>query len=120
MGSINKKNINDNEETKNFYKIFNIESYQYSLCFLIIIFNIYIIFATFAFNYYYISSIYTDVNELYFNKYLIEPISTEYENLNQEINIRLKTLDDVLLESKLENIRYLVEEIIQDNNSNYS
>ena len=109
--------INKEEEAisnKNIFKILSIDSYKLSLTWLINIFNVLIIFSIFVFNYILINDLSFKINNVYFNKNIIKPISNEYEVLIQEITIRLKALDDIVIESKQENLRLISEFILEE------
>lgn len=113
--------INEEEEAltnKNIFKILSIDSFKLSLTWLINIFNILIIVSIFTFNYYLINNLFNNINYIYFNKNIIEPISNEYEVLIQEMTIRLKALDDIVIESKQENLRIISEYIFEESDCN--
>jgi len=103
-------------ENKNIFNFLAIDSYKNSLAWLINFFNILIIVSIFLFNYLLINSLFNNINDIYFNKNIIEPISNEYEILVQDIAIRLKALDDIFLESKQENLRIISDYIFNEEN----
>jgi len=102
------------ETNKNIFKILTIDSFKHSLTWLINIFNILIIVMIFVLNYLLIQNLFNNINNVYFNENIIEPISNEYEKLIQQMTIRLKGLDDIVIESKQENLRIIAEYIFEE------
>lgn len=107
-----------NSQRKSFFEIFGIKNYKWSFLFLIHSLNICTIIFIYLFNYFLIFTLISDVSDHYFNKYVIEPISTEFESINQEMSVRLRAQEDILLESKMNNFKIYSEFYFsQDNES---
>ncbi len=116
----NSSNEDDNKDFKNnIFRLLSIDSYSLSLKILINTFNILIILSIFFFNYILMNNLFQYINDIYFSKSIIEPISIEYELLIQQITIRLRALDDIVIESKLENGRIISEFIVENDNCMY-
>ena len=80
-------------------------------CLLVIIgfFLFFLIFALFIANYFMMKKIYDAINNNYFSKEIIDPIIDRNANFTQAFNVRIKALDELLLESKLYNMQYAIE-----------
>lgn len=72
----------------------------------------------FACNHWLITRLYKAMQTNYFSKRIIEPLINRNANLTQAYNIRIKLLDDILLESRLSNIKYLMK--FTNDNYNHS
>ena len=62
-----------------------------------------------------INELINNVSDHYFNIFVIEPISNEFEQLNQEMSTRLRAQDDIILESKMNNFRIYSEFYFSEN-----
>lgn len=71
----------------------------------ILAFLIAFIFIIFYSNFVIVNNLYADINKYYLGQYVIEPIRNENDNFTQTIIIRIKTVDEMLTESKLINIK---------------
>ena len=105
--SIKKKE--EANKNKNFFKIFGITNYNWTFMILIHALNACTILLIFSINYLLITKLLNNSSDFYFNKFIIEPISLELEDLIQEMSIRLKAQEDILIESKMNNMKIFTE-----------
>lgn len=99
----------------NFFKIFEIENYRVSLLSLIHTINICTVIFIYLFNTFLINKLINEVSDHYFNKYIIEPISSEFESINQEMSTNLRVQEDIILESKMNNFKIYNEFYFSEN-----
>lgn len=80
-------------------------------CFLLIIgfFLFFLIFSLFIANYFMMKMSFDAINNNYFSTEIIDPIINRNANFTQSFNARIKVLDEILLESKLYNMKYAIE-----------
>lgn len=100
---------------KSFFEIFGIVNYKWSFLILIHSLNMCTIILIYLFNFFLINELINNVSDHYFNKFVIEPISTEFESLNQEMSTRLRAQEDILLESKMNNFKIYSQFYFQEN-----
>ncbi len=53
--------------------------------------------------------LYTTINDNYLSQYIILPMSNENENFTQTINIRIKTMEEIIMESKMINMEIMTQ-----------
>ena len=73
------------------------------------------IFVIFYLNYYIISQLYIEVNNNYVKHYLTEPMSNLNENTTKAIEIRLRSIEQVMMESKILNLQLLTKLTFEKN-----
>jgi hypothetical protein len=107
-----KKNLsNGNVLEKNFMSIHSTKTQSIKCVFVtsVFIFLLFFIFVIFYSNFLIVKSLYDEINQNYLRQYVMGPLSNLNENFTKSAEIRLRVLEQVILESKMQNMKIMTE-----------
>jgi hypothetical protein len=90
------------------------KSIKFIYIFMMMSFMVFLIVTIFYTNYIIMSYLYKNVNQFYLTQYVIQPISNLNENFTQTMTLRIKTIEQIILESKLMNIGAMTEFVMKN------
>jgi hypothetical protein len=104
----NKTIINSDDQNLNIFTYTNkLKSIKFLFVTIIMIFLFLLIIFIFWSNFLVMSYLYTTINDNYLSQYIILPMSNENENFTQTMNIRIKTMEEIIMESKMINMKIM-------------
>jgi hypothetical protein len=81
----------------------------------VFLFLIFFIFVIFYSNFLIIKSLYDEINQNYLRQYVIEPLSNLNENFTKSAEIRLRIQEQIILESKMQNLKIMANFALSNN-----
>ena len=110
-----KQNDDDFLNNGNIFSVFRLKSIKCVFIGVILFFLLVLISAVIISNFFILSTLYDKINNQDLNAYIIEPVRMKNENFTEILNIRIRTINEILLESKLINLQISMEFSVKSN-----